>query len=245
MPLNPDLLILMNIRRIIGITLALVVGVSVFAQQPATGLSPSTSTQAASARSALTKFNLDFPGGTPGELVAAIQKALGRPLNVIIPTEQANRSLPPLKMSNIDAAQLFSALFEATMHSEIEYNRQVEVYLAFRTKGETSDDSIWTLSDAGSSPQAPRITRFFLLTPYLNQGLTVDDITTAIQTAWKMRNATSNPTISFHKETKLLIAVGSPMGLDTIDQALKALDGAKAKPTSATDVSVKSEEKQP
>jgi len=27
----------------------------------------------------LTKFDLDFPGGSPNELVAAIQKAMGRP----------------------------------------------------------------------------------------------------------------------------------------------------------------------
>lgn len=39
------------------------------------------------AESNLTKFNLDFSGGTPKELVAAIQKAMGRPLNVIVPEE--------------------------------------------------------------------------------------------------------------------------------------------------------------
>jgi len=32
----------------------------------------------------LTKFNLDFPGGTPGELLTAIQKEIGKPLSVKI-----------------------------------------------------------------------------------------------------------------------------------------------------------------
>src|ERR1035437_7428839 len=36
----------------------------------------------------LTKFNLDFPGGTPKELVAAIEKAMGKPLNVIISSDE-------------------------------------------------------------------------------------------------------------------------------------------------------------
>ena len=31
-----------------------------------------------------------------------------------------------------------------------------------------------------------RTARFYLLTPYLERGMTVDDITTAIQTGWKM-----------------------------------------------------------
>ena len=59
---------------------------------------------------ALTRFNLDFPGGTPKELVAAIEKAMGRPLNAIVPDELADTKLPALKMNSVDVAQLFSAL---------------------------------------------------------------------------------------------------------------------------------------
>jgi len=53
----------------------------------------------------------------------------------------------------------------------------------------------------------------------------VDDITTAIETGWKMLDDTSPPAIRYHKDTKLLIAVGDPTKLETIDAALKALDG--------------------
>jgi len=52
--------------------------------------------------------------------------------------------------------------------------------------------------------------------------MSVDDITTAIETGWKMLGETSPPTISFHKDTKLLIAVGEPSKLETIDAVLKA-----------------------
>jgi hypothetical protein len=44
-----------------------------------------------------------------------------------------------------------------------------------------------------------------------------------VQTAWKMLGETSPPVISFHKDTKLLIAVGAPEKLQVIDQALAAL----------------------
>ena len=56
---------------------------------------------------ALTKFDLDFRGGTPKQLAAAIEKALGRPLNVIVPDEFADTKLPALKMNGVDVSQLF------------------------------------------------------------------------------------------------------------------------------------------
>ncbi len=63
---------------------------------------------------ALTKFNLDFPGGTPKELVAAIEKAMGKPLNAIIPKEDEDLQMPPLKMNDVVVPQLFAALKAAS-----------------------------------------------------------------------------------------------------------------------------------
>jgi len=62
----------------------------------------------------------------------------------------------------------------------------------------------------------------------LERGTTVDDITTAIQTGWKMLGDEEAPTINFHKDTKLLIAVGEPNKLETIDAVLNALDSSKS-----------------
>ncbi len=62
----------------------------------------------------LIRFNLDFAGGTPQQLVDAISKASGRPLNAIIAPEKANLTIPPLKMSDVDVVDLFQALEVAT-----------------------------------------------------------------------------------------------------------------------------------
>ena len=179
----------------------------------------------------LTRFDLDFRGGTPGELVAAIEKASGRPLNAIVPVEHATRKLPPLKMKNVDAAQLFEALQSAAKtRIAIPLGRgqlqMSDLQYGFHTIGSVSDDSVWSFYVVGE-PVTGKLTRFYLLTPYLNGGLTVDDITTAIQTGWRMRGDATPPTLSFHKETKLLIAVGDYAGLDTIEAVLKALDAVK------------------
>jgi hypothetical protein len=192
---------------------------------------------------ALTKFNLDFPGGTPKELVAAIEKAMGKPLNAIISTEDADLQMPPLKMNDVDVARLFRALESASLkqvqtvtgtyfsgpsssHSYSTFNSGY----GFKTEGEISDNSVWFfhVEKPALPPVIPaeKVCRFYQLAPYLERGLTVDDITTAIQTGWKMMGDISTPEISFHKETKLLMAVGEPDKLEVIDNVLRALQPA-------------------
>jgi len=170
----------------------------------------------------LTKFDLDFPGGSPTELVAAIQKAMGRPLNAIVSNEYPSPRLPPLKMKGVDVAEMFKALELASQFNPGGFRTSDSTSFGFRAEGKISDDSIWYFYNNIRS-QMPKVSRFYLLTPYLDRGLTVDDITTAIQTGWKMAGASPMPALSFHKETKLLIAVGDPNQLETIDEVLRAL----------------------
>jgi hypothetical protein len=202
------------------------------------------STGVSSPPASLTKFDLDFPGGTPGQLVGAVEKAMGKPLNAIILSEDANVQLPPLKMNNVDVAQLFQALQSASMKREAyvsstyygglggpssSYQVMVTSY-GFKTSGTPTDDSVWyfyTERPAFPPLVQAKSCRFYLLAPYLDRGLTVDDITTAIQTGWKMLGDASPPKISFHKETKLLIAVGEPSKLEIIDAVLKALEAPR------------------
>ncbi len=193
----------------------------------------------------LTRFNLDFPGGTPKELVAAIQKALGRPLNAIVPDEFSDVQLPALKMTSVNASQLFQALGEASRKitpgappGAPWVGGSYQTSYGFRqSPGSLSDDTIWYFYvEKPASPPTPavaKVCRFYQLTPYLDRHLTVDDITTAIETGWKMLGEPSPPTISFHKDTKLLIAVGEPGKLEIIDAALKALDVPKPAPAAA------------
>lgn len=197
----------------------------------------------------LTAFDLDFPGGTPRELVAAVRKASGIPLNAIVPDEFAKTQLPGLKMTAVNISQLFQALEAASRKTEVystasyygggaygsykSYQTMVTSY-GFKTEGPQKDDSIWYFYvtkpalPAGSSVATNgKQCRFYSLAPYLTHGVTVDDITTAIATGWKMLGETSPPEINFHKETKLLIAVGEPGALEIIDSVLKALEGPK------------------
>src|SRR6266536_6596664 len=64
-----------------------------------------------------TRFDLDFPGGTPAQLVAAIEKASSIRVNVVIPTEHAAVQLPSLKMKSVTVQQLFMALEAGSQQS--------------------------------------------------------------------------------------------------------------------------------
>ena len=199
----------------------------------------------------LTKFNLDFPGGNPKQLVAAIEKATSRPLNVVIPDEYADENIPALRMTQVTVAELFQAMELASMKSEPyrtgaygvgvaqSYSyQQLNTSIGFKTSGTVTDDSIWNfrgrqkvpdLSFLHDKPAPPeKICRVYALTLYLEQGIKVEDITTAIQTGWKMLGDKDAPSISFHKETKLLIAVGEKEKLEMIDTVLKALNTPKS-----------------
>src|ERR1035437_8006188 len=119
----------------------------------------------------LTKFNLDFPGGTPKELVAAIQKATSKPLNAIIQDEDADTKLPSLKMSDVNIAQLFQAL-ETASSKQVRIDSVGGSYsyfnasCGFKTEGVVTDNSIWhfyvTKPPLPPNQPAPALTKFNL-----------------------------------------------------------------------------------
>jgi hypothetical protein len=190
----------------------------------------------------LTKFNLDFPGGTPKELVAAIEKAMGKPLNAIIPTEDADVQMPPLKMTDVVVPQLFTAL-EVASRKQVAISTSRNTFgsgsystfttdYGFRTAdsplaGTLSDSSIWYFyAEKPSMPpvvSTQKTCQFYSLAQYLDRGFTVDDITTAIQTGWKMAGDNPPPELNYHKETRLLIVYGEPDELKTIEDVLRSL----------------------
>jgi hypothetical protein len=187
----------------------------------------------------LTKFNLDFPGGTPKELVAAIEKAMGKPINVIIPDEDAATKLPPLKLNEVTFSQLSDTLRVGSTKTEFvwvrngpgggPYMQGVDTGYYFKTTDDRpTDNSVWffhVTKKPETPPQPPveKICQFYSLSSYLDRGFTVDDITTAIQTGWKMAGEPATPELNYHKETKLLIAFGEPNKLKTIDDVLRTL----------------------
>jgi hypothetical protein len=192
----------------------------------------------------LRRFDLDFPGGSPKDLVAELNKTLGGTLNVIIPVESDDVMIPPMRLSNVNVADVFQALGRASQKTVSfrvgrDYQTASEAYL-FTTEGMPTESSVWAFR--AMRPNIPKLPqdkayRFYQLGSYL-EDLRIDDITTAIQTAEKMINMRNPPELKFHPETKLLIAVGSEEGFDLIDDVLRALPKGGAKPVRSAEVLV-------
>lgn len=189
----------------------------------------------------LPKFDLDFPGGTVDGFVKEVQQALLKVdgdafLNVVIPTEYHRQSIPALKLRNVNVLQLFKTLEMASQRT-IDNPRagmmnQYGTVMAptttarygFQTSGPVTRESIWYFYvEKPQEKQEQKALRYFQLAPYLNQ-YTMDDIGRAIEGGWNMLEENEQTKLNFHKETKLLIAVGPPHQLETIAMVLRALD---------------------
>lgn len=186
----------------------------------------------------LPRFDLDFPGGTPRDLVNAVDKALSglRPyrLNVIIPEDCEQLKIPTIKVENVTLPQLFAALASASRKMQShQFGNYTEYSYGFRTEGEPTESSIWTFYQS-KAPEGPPVSpscKFYQLSPFLEAGYRVEDITTAIETGWKMLGVANPPQLKYHKDTKLLIAVGAPDNLRMIDDALQQLSKASPNKT--------------
>ena len=108
------------------------------------------------------RFDLKFPGGKVKEFVAAVSKALGKPVNVVIPKEGEDTLIPAVEVSRVTVPALFNALSNASQHegafptsvtsglgsgSGRVTNTSVQykiVGFTFRTEEKSSPDAVWT-----------------------------------------------------------------------------------------------------
>ncbi len=237
------------VRLISSFVAILLLGSGVtFAQPTGAGAPPGTT------RPEARKFDLDFLGGPPEKLIAAVEKATGEPLNAIIPEQEKDVMLPALKMRQVTVSDLFIAMEQSSHRMETQVTgtyfsnfgdggarsqySMVETSYGFRQVG-----SVWVFSSKRAVPPPDQVTvktRFYQLKAYLEQN-SIEDVTTAIQTAWKMmaanksfpnKNATTD--LKFHKETGLLIAVGDAGQVQVIDDVLAALRPDLVLPTRKT-----------
>jgi hypothetical protein len=193
------------------------------------------------------RVNLDFKGGTPADLVAALSTAVGQQINVVIDQRDAKVQLPPVHVRNASLPSIFMAIASAStrevpvatsMHNggTTSYSYRTVQNQFLPGDGTTGIDSVWSfvssepeMEEAMKLSQVPqRALRHFQLSQYLTDNLTVEDITTAVKTGWEMLGMREMPDLKFHKETGILIAAGDPNLLEQIPQVLQQLPSKNA-----------------
>jgi hypothetical protein len=177
------------------------------------------------------RFDIDFPGGGAADLIKAIENESKTRPNVMIHPECASYEIPPFRLREVTASQIFNTLNSL---AEPDYSSGVWRQVPMQ------DGEVWTLtkfnaktSNSGmmggippygqpTAPPVPRSCKIFNLTPYL-EAFTVEDITTAVQGAWDLLQGQGNPSIKYHKDTRLLIVVGATPEINVVADVLQQL----------------------
>jgi hypothetical protein len=187
------------------------------------------------------RFDLDFRGGPPALLVDYLTQAAGHPINAIIPDEGNDVQIPRMSLKRVTVESVFESVSLASQANSRASNQRPRSFgggvepaptqLTYGFRRATGDDEspVWVFyfqKPAVEERALPaKSVRFFQLAPYLDgpNGLKVEDITTAIRTGYDLLGAKDAPEFKFHKETRLLIAVGEQSRLALIDEVLNSL----------------------
>jgi hypothetical protein len=141
-------------------------------------------------------FDIDFPGG---ELMVLIEIIKGQNdgivPNVIISDEVGGTEIPPFQLANVEFHELMEAL------DSIDIGLDIDMLT----------DNVSTITNKLS--KSPQLVEIYSIRRLLDPNgpllLKMDDIATAIRTAWEMIQYAGDPSMKVHQETGLLIVRGT------------------------------------
>ncbi|MCF3648655.1 polysaccharide biosynthesis/export family protein [Synoicihabitans lomoniglobus] len=166
------------------------------------------------------RFDINFPGGSAHALVEMLQEVSGEPVNAFIPATASPFVLPPLSYRNVTVEEVLAPLrwFQnvAILHDGV-IKSQREGYEWGLDRG------IWvmqvqTVTNVPDIFEVEPVNIRRLLAHY-----SIDDLTTAVDSAWKLQGAPSESALLFHPETSLLILKGRRLDLETARKVLQNL----------------------
>jgi hypothetical protein len=167
------------------------------------------------------RYDLEFPGGTPTQLVAAIRKASEGPCNLVIATDAAKLPLPPLSLDSTTTPEVLMALAQTL-------NNAGTAHLSVQVHGSTvKETTVWTLNRSNRNESPPLLSCQVTNIEFLLAAYTVDEITNALATAWKLQGG-EPPKYSYDKATGLLMVAGDGRQLELVNNVLQQMnEGAK------------------
>jgi len=182
--------------------------------------------------SAMVIPSIKFGGGSADDLVHSLKNNLPTAPNIMVAEKTAGTTIPPFELQNVTLADLFQAL------NNLSEDKSAQWQLS------GSSEPIWVLNSVangqfGGFPVGPAVdpltgrplsdkesNRNCQVLPvgkYLIK-YKIEDITTAVKTAWSMTGQENGAQLKYHKDTELLIVVGSVEQNSIVNQVLNSLD---------------------
>ena len=195
-----------------------------------------------------------FQGGTASAFVDLLKASVQPEPNIIIAPKLRDMEIPEFELKNVTLPDLFQAL------NNLSEDKSVQWQLSGST------EPIWILNPApGANPQPVagfgagfgfptqvmtdpitgmplptnngRTCQILPLGKYLTE-YKVEDITTAVKTAWSMMGDDAGAQLKYHTDTKLLIAVGTSSQLSILTQVLSSLESGMAHERKTADIPI-------
>jgi hypothetical protein len=149
-------------------------------------------------------FDLKFPGGTLTSLLGMIERQSGQKPNVVCAADVAGLALPSLDLRSVKMENLFEALRVVMGDNEpLVFGRMGNIYAIERRPVATASRVYYV--------------------GHLLKKFKVQDITTAIQFAWKINSPSVQPQLKYHEETQLLIVMADGVQQATVKNVLEEL----------------------
>ena len=195
------------------------------------------------------RLDIQFRGGTSEELVMFIrarfhQKELPPP-NFLIAPEMRDVEVPPFDLQNVTVADVFEALNNLGGQEQgrwelsgsaspiwmLNPSQAIDPLTGARIRPNAFPSgfapgfpgrAIDPLTGAPIRQEPQRRTAIYPVGTHL-EDYKIEDITTAIQTAWEMMSGGTPADLKYHQDTRLLIAVGTAEQLNLIKEILESL----------------------
>jgi len=132
-----------------------------------------------------------------------IEQRSGQKPNVVCATDVSNLSIPPLDLRAVQTENVFTALRAVADQEPLVFGKMGNIYALERRPVITASRVYYV--------------------GHLLKKFKVQDITTAIQTAWEMSGSSAKPELKYHEETQLLIVRADGMQQGTIKNVLEEL----------------------
>lgn len=187
-----------------------------------------------------------FNGGTATEFVEELKAHLNVSPNIIVAPKLRDTPIPELELKNVTLADIFQALNTLSEDKSIQWqlSGSTEPIWVLNPAPGTSQTQAQTGGYPGAGgfgmggmtvdpltgmPMAMNNGRTCQILPlgkYLQPvgEYKVEDITTAVKTAWSMMGDDAGAQLKYHTDTKLLIAVGTSAQLSILSQVLSSLE---------------------
>lgn len=167
-----------------------------------------------------TLINIDFPGGTLAELVAAIARSNETTFNVVGETADLATEIPPLSLRNADHESVAQALNQLMSMRGLSLIRTTQQTIM----GPCGPINMPVYALLRRAANEPVMSQSFQLGPYLEKQ-SIDDIIGAIRALWELNPANRPQTLQlkFHPPTKLLLVSGSPNAISAATQLISTL----------------------